>query len=287
MKRLLLTASFLAGLLLFGHPALAAGERCEYDLQCGQGETCWDAVCTPDDEIPVYVGADEQCGRDRRCRIERLKRRNQARRQLDVLREEEIVRQELERLRARELDERPREKHPWNVGWNFTIQSPAGFTGGYTFAHPFRVEAAFLNIDQSYFSSGADGGSINGDVDASFFDLGIVLNVLSGTTSPYLKAGAMFGTGSFASFDGFFSGGGSTDIVFHALEFEGGFDFAFDFGDTAGGLHLRLGAAFRPLIFNQARISPGVYDATTRDGMANWWDETMFVDLNFIIGWVF
>jgi hypothetical protein len=283
-----LAAAICALLVFVPQLATASGERCEYDLQCFDGDVCFEGECTPEESLPTYRGADSECGRDRRCRIDRLKRRNEARRRLKILREEEMVRRELQRLRKEELESRPREKNPWNLGWRFSLPTPAGFTAGYTFAHPFRVELTYHNVNETYFSfDDATSTEFNGDVDTNFIDAGITYTVFTSGVTPYLKAGAMYGFGSYQSFTNFFGGGGSTDTVFHALNLEGGLDFFWDLTESAGGLHARVGAAFRPLIYHQARIEPGVYDEGVRNGLQSWWDETMFVDLQFIIGWGF
>ncbi len=284
--RLFATFFFLA--LLLPATALAAGERCEYDLQCFQGDVCYDGVCTPQHQVPTYIGADKMCGTDRRCRIERMKRRNKARRKIQILREEQLVLAEIERLEKAELESRPRDKNKWNVGYRLSIPSAFGFTAGYTLAHPFRVELTYHNIDQSYFSfDDTTSTEFNGDITANFVDVGITYTVFESSVTPYLKGGAMYGFGDFQSFTGFFGSGSSTSIVFHALNLEGGLDFFWDLTENSGGLHFRVGTAFRPLIFHQARVEPGVYDERTRNGLQTWWDDEMFIDLIFVLGWGF
>lgn len=284
-------ALFLA-LVLFAGPVYAQGGRtCEYDLECPAGQACNEmGICMPRGSVgrpTAEESADDACGEDRRCRIDRLKRKNKAQRHARIISEERQVQNMLEQERKKALDDKPRLKDPWSVAVRMSRLGPIGMHGGYTFLGRIHPEFEFTYSPNLYiFAPGSsDSAGISGDFEGWWFRGGLSYFLLDSWFSPYLTAGFQVGVGSFYNFSsGFDFADFGTEVGsrFHAGEFGGGFDMQFKFG-----LQTRLGVVYRPLVYNQARIGPGQYDPQTRQGLADWYKRGAAVDVVWLLGWAF
>lgn len=226
------------------------------------------------------LSAEELCGADRRCRIERLKSDNRARRQQTVFEEERAVQNIVREFHRQEKEATVRTNHPWTIdflanflGW--------GFSGGYSFSNNLRAEIGFTrNDDYMYYYDNTT--SLSGRHRATFLVAQAVLIPMESWLTPYLALGFMGGSGTFGN-DSFYGGWGSSDmdVKYHILHASGGLDAQFDFG-----LHLRLGFRYGYVLYNQASLGPGLYEPTTRSGLESWMEETL-LSIDFNMGWAF
>lgn len=289
MKLLVSFASVLCILLPAVQAAAQKGGRtCQYDLECGPTQSCNDyGRCISRGVVDGHVeSAEDECGTDRRCRLDRLARKNAARRHAKTIREEEQVRDILAEEEEERLKERPRLKDPLSADLRISRLGASGAHIGYVFFGRLQPEFEFIwSSLYAYTPSGEDGAAgLDGYHDGWFFRFGATYFLLESWFSPYLSAGFQLGTGQFQSYsydlDFDFVGSSNLDTKFHAAEVGGGMDLQFAFG-----MHTRLGLAYRPLIYNQARYGPGSYDPTTRQGLARWYKQAAGVDIIWLIGW--
>jgi len=266
----------------------AGGRTCQYDLECGPTQSC--------NEFGRCVGrgvvdggsqpsADDECGGDRRCRLDRLARKNSARRHATTIREEQQVRSILEEQEKERLEAFPRLKDPLSADLRISRLGATGAHVGYVFFGRLQPEFEFLWSDlYVYVPADADfAAGIDGYHEGWFFRFGATYFLLESWFSPYVSGGFQLGTGSFQaySFDFDFVGTQTNlQTKFHAGEFGAGMDLQFAFG-----MHTRLGLAYRPLIYNQARHGPGSYDPVTQQGLARWFRQSAGVDLIWLLGW--
>ena len=293
------TTSFLlaaiAGLIAFSTAAMGyaqGGRTCQYDLECSVAEACSDAgVCVRRGSIDTPRSGEQsadECGADRRCRLDRLKRKNRAKRHAKTMGEERRVRRLIEDQEQERLEQRPRENKPLSASIRISRLGPIGLHAGYIFLGRIQPTFEFTYSPDLFVwaPATADSFGISGDLEAWWFRGGLSYFLLDSWFSPYLTAGFQVGTGSYDTdnydFDVDFSGGFGTELRsrFHAGEFGGGFDMQFKFG-----LQTRLGVVYRPLIYNQARTGPGQYDPQTRQGLAEWYQRGAAVDVVWLLGW--
>lgn len=278
--------------MLQAAPAAAEGGRtCQYDLECGVAESCSDqGRCVARGSVGGGGTAEQdsdECGPDRRCRLDRLERRNKARRHARTLREEQQVKRLIEEQEKHRLDESPRLKNPFSAALRVSRLGPIGAHLGYVFAGRIQPAFEFTYSPNLYTYAPTTSSSlgISGDLEAWWFRAGVAYFLLDSWFSPYLSAGFQVGLGRFYNYNydyslGYDDFGSQTQARFHAGEIGGGFDLQFKFG-----LQTRLGVVYRPLIYNQARTGPGQYDPQTRQGLADWYKRGAAVDVIWLIGW--
>ena len=278
-------ALFALPLLMLASPLVAqeGGRTCQYDLECGGANYCNDrGRCVPRGTIgqPTDESAGDECGADRRCRIDRLERRNKAARHAKIIEEEKYVQTILANEEEERLKKFPRLADPLSGDIRISRLGPLGLHAGYTFFGHLQAELDVAYSDlYVYVPADGGGGEVSGYHQGTFLRGGASYFLLESWFSPYLSAGFQFGTGRFRN-DSFFFGGNGTTTEFHAADFGGGVDVQFGFG-----LHTRLGLAYRPLIYNQARIGPGQYDVVAQQGLARWYDEAVRIDVVWLLGW--
>ena len=252
--------------------------QCQYDSQCASHLVCMAGECTQ--PSVDNRNAEDTCGNDRRCRIDRLKRRNNARRKAEVLSEERQVQQMVDAQQAERERDNPRVAAPATLDWRISRLGALGFAGGWTFAGQLRAEGEFVfNESDIYFSTSNFFGGIDGFQETTFVSARAVYFILDSWFSPYVSAGVKVGWGDFNAYDGF---GSQLESTYHAVEAGLGFDVQFEFG-----MHSRLGVDFRPLIYSQASSEPGVYNEIAKDGLEDWWADDALIDVVWMIGWAF
>lgn len=287
-----ITLTTVALILLAASTAAAQGRTCQYDLECGVGQACNDdgqCVARGGAGSPSTArSAEEACGDDRRCRLDRLKRKNEARRHADLIDEERYVQRMLDEREKKRLEDHPREAAPWSAALRVSRLGPLGLHGGFTIVG--RLQPAFEFTwapDLTLWApTTAESNGVNGKLAGFFARAGIAYFLLDDWFSPYLSGGFQIGNGRFedwnAPWDGFGGFGRRIQARFHAAEVGGGFDMQFKFG-----LNTRLGLVYRPLVYNQARIGPGQYDPVLRQGLADWYRRGASVDVVWLLGWAF
>jgi len=297
MRRELIGLAIFTVSMLVGPASAFAARGCQYDIQCSQGQVCADGVCRDSRQrvAKKYESAEDACGNDRRCRIDRLARRNRARRHVKVLDEERWVRKLIDEERDERLKDFPRKKDPVGADLRISRLGPVGVTAGYVFGGHFRPEASFVFNSANIYQHDYDGSgsTLDGTQETFWFDLAATYFVLQSWFTPYLTAGFMIGKGTYNDHGYYYyapEGGGMPPsgpagpvaTVYHAAEIGGGLDLQFAFG-----LHARVGLNYRPLIYSQASVSKGVYDDATRKGLTNWFKSTVAIDPVVLMGWAF
>ena len=288
-------------------------EACMYDSDCDQGQMCRIGMCRSDPnasasspqepaepdpfralEPPGEVddrSAAEACGGDRRCRIERLKRRNRARRYTGMLREEQIARQTQERLEERERAKKHRLVKPLAADLYLTFLG-GGLGLSYTHQARWRFESTLTFMFDRYISEdvtvGAQTQYFEGSLRLRNFGFQAAYLLRDGWWSPYVGLGALYSRGSYEAYffdDGFGFGGSDgaqTTVIMHVVQGSAGFDAQVGFGARA-----RLGLLLRQPIYTQARYSRGNYDETTRALLEGWFQSNQRIGLEFSLGWAF
>ena len=186
------------------------------------------------------------------------------------------------------LKQHPRRKDPIAIAFRVSTLGALGLFAGYTFAERVQpsFEFAYSDTHNVYAPSKNGTPEIDGWFQGWWFRGGLQLFLLDGWFTPVVGAGMQVGTGEFSSFGGFggldFFGGSDMQARFHAAEATVGFDMQLQFGAWT-----RLSAAYRPLIWNQARTGPGSYDPIARDGLANWYRRSKAFDVIWLLGWAF
>ncbi len=269
-----------------GQEAEPQGMRaCSYDLECGPTASCSPrGRCVPHGQLETGESSTEECGNDRRCRIDRLKRKKRAERHLKTVEEERWAREQIEEQQREIMKAKPRLADPISADIRVSRLGVLGLHAGYVFGGRFQPEFEFTHLPYRYVFTRGD-ASIDGNLTAWFLRGGVSYFLLDTPFSPYLTAGFQYGTGRFEtySFDtGFDFTSNGTQVKFHAAEVGGGVDLQFGFG-----MHTRLGAVYRPLIYNQARNGPGSYDPFTRDGLESWYKQAASIDVVWLLGWAF
>lgn len=270
--------------------------ECSYHVDCPSDHLCVRGECVRSKNAVEQMSADEACGGDRRCRIERLKRRNRARRQAQLLEEEREVRSMVERYRGEEIAQYPRIDRPFTADLRMSRFGVLGLAAGYTFFGRLRPELHFAHKPAYDVFVEVDNRDFDGTQSVTWFVPGIVYFFTDGSFAPYAGVSFLFGTGSYEEFGGDigggFEGGGTNspsrsaseiDTEYHAAEIKAGVDYQMK--DMGG--HLRFGLAYRPLIYNQARFGPGDYSDATRRAMDKWFGNLAQIDVMFLAGWAF
>lgn len=264
-------------LCILGFPIVATAEQdpaqCLYDFQCDGVDVCKAGRCVRPGYVPQSA-ANDLCGGDRRCRIERLKRTNAARRQLTILSEEETTRRVVEEARQEITGPQPRLDTPLVVDWRISRAGIAGLLVGYGLTPQIAVEGhAFFYEDYFYEDSSYD-------VELTFIGASAVLFTNPDQVAGYASIGFnyVFGSALEYGFSSFFA----NDTVMHTLELQAGVDVHSNLG-----FHTRLGAAYRPLLYHRVTTSPGVYNEVAEKDMEGWFTDNAMIDIVFLIGWAF
>ncbi|MFB6372013.1 MAG: hypothetical protein ABEN55_02590 [Bradymonadaceae bacterium] len=273
-------------------PESGSEPGCSYHVDCPSDHVCWRGSCVRTSramEIMSSASANDQCGADRRCRIERLKRKNRARRQARKLQEERYVENLVDKKQKKQLQEKPRHHKPLGVNLRASRLGVVGLVAGYTLLGRLRPELHFVHWPADVYVQHND-RDFSGFQPTTFLIPGLYYFFLDTPFSPYASASFLYGWGNYQndSFgvgprEGGPSGPGQLDTEYHALELGAGLDYQI----KKLGAHFRLGLTYRPLIYNQARIAPGRYHKPTRGALEKWFKQMVQVDVIFLAGWAF
>jgi opacity protein-like surface antigen len=230
--------------------------------------------------------AAQECGGDRRCRLDRLKRANAARRYAGQLEAERYALSVQRGLDARAAEEILRMQKPISVEF-YTSFLGLGLTGGYTFLDgKLRAEGLFsFNSEYVYQDVNVSGQEIylDGNINATSLGANATYMFNTGWWSPYVTAGAIYSFGDFGTyfFDDFSGGYNDRDMEMHIVQAASGFDVQAPFG-----LRARLGATLRyPIFVNTTQA--GVLDRNTREALRSWFTENKLLGVEFSAGWAF
>lgn len=291
---------------------------CTKDRQCGHGRMCRKGVCVinptapplPEPEVDRVFEDDpargaeqrvaqpdprqdvttvEECGADRRCRIDRLRRKNEARRYVQMIEEDERARRVQERYAQERREEQPRLVKPLAAEFYVSFLGP-GLGASYTFNGRWRLDATLSFYDQYIYDEVTVEGQtlyVEGNLNTRTFAAAGTYLFRTGWWSPYMTLGAMYSRGGMTPYyysEDFFdvSDGSDSTVIMHLLHGSVGFDTQLKLG-----LRGRLGLALRQAIYTQARYGPGNYDDSTRQMVEGWFRQNQRVGVEFSIGWAF
>ncbi len=230
--------------------------------------------------------AASECGGDRRCRLDRLKRANSARRYAGQLEAERYALSVQRGLDMRAAEEILRMQKPATVEFYSSFMG-IGASGGYTFLDgTLRAEGLFsFNSEYIYEDVNVAGQEIYIDGNINAVSIGANATYLfnTGWWSPYVTGGAIYSFGDFGTYfyDDFGSDFGDRDMEMHIVQAASGFDVQAGFG-----LRGRIGATLRYPIFVQT-TQGGVIDKTTREALRSWFTQTKLLGVEFSAGWAF
>ncbi len=250
------------------------------------------------ENAPQQDSAQDQCGFDRRCRIDRIKRLNNLNRRVAILNAEQQVQKVLDEQNDDHLNKTPRLHKPW--GADFTIsQLGPGILAGYNLNGSFRLETSLIFHNEWIYNYDDDDNYIDGQQNGYFLNVSATYFFMPGWFTPYINAGVIAGWATYSN-GGYYYGdwGGSFDEIdgpgrnenqyatlqpkYHIVTASAGFDVQFLLG-----LHARLGVEYGYSLYNQARYSAGNYDAEIRKGLNNWMSQSALWGYQFHIGWAF
>ena len=274
-------------------PSEASGDsttvtKCQYHTDCPSGMVCLRGVCIDNAEALSLqaFAADDACGADRRCRIERLERLNRARRRARRLKEKKFAESRIDEYEQKKLEENPRLDRPLAVDLRASRLGVLGLAAGYTLFSHLRPELQFVHFN-SYVSQRKDGRDYSGEQPVSFLMPGLSWYFIEGDFSPFVTASFVYAFGKFTQSTFNPSTGNTVDrklqTKYHAVELKGGVDYQLE----GAGFHMRLGLAYRPLIYSQARLGPGNYSEAGRGALTNWYKKMVRLDLVLLAGWAF
>ena len=183
--------------------------------------------------------AEEQCGDDRRCRIERLRLKGQKRRARVTQLKEQKALDEQEFIKRREIYETPREAFPWAVDLVSIVNSQfysVGISGSWQLMSHVRLWANILSIGiDSYGLAGEFYSSGNPGYGTQ---VGVHYLFSREEFSTYIGAQA-----TFINIEGELSGSSSAD---YDLDFFDIADYNYEFGELEAHLvGLCAGATFQ------------------------------------------
>ena len=233
--------------------------------------------------------AVSDCGADRRCRIDRLKRRNQARRYQSMLLEEDQARRTQERLATKKAEENIRLNKPLTAEFYVTRMGP-GVAVGYTLASRFHLDASITRRDSYIYDSVTVDGSqvyIEGSYNSVNIAAQATYYLRTGMFAPYFSGGVFYGRGGLSPYyyDDFGFGdssGSDSTVILHVVQGSLGLD-----AQSRLGARARLGFMLRQPIYTQARYSPGNYDTSTKSLVEGWFKENQRFGVEFSLGWAF
>jgi len=271
-------------------PRSTPGNECSYHVDCPDDHLCVRGSCERSENVVEKMTAREACGQNRRCRLERLERRNRARRHAQMLEEERELEAQIEQFEEDELADYPRLDRPFSADLRFSRFGLLGLSVGYTFFGHLRAELQFAHHPAYDVSTTIEGREFSGSQNVNWFTPGLVYFFTDGVFAPYGGLSFVYGFGSYEEFGAppvddrrRRDTDAAVDTEYHALELKAGVDYQM----REMGAHLRLGLAYRPLIYNQARLGPGQYADLTRRGMEDWFGSLAQIDVMLLAGWAF
>lgn len=243
------------------------------------------------DEVFESKNASQECARDRRCRIDRLKRQNRARRYMEIVdAEEEAL--EFQRHHAQtKRREVLRLVRPFNVSFGATPWGTS-LSAGYTLWGKWRLEGKVLWLNTQYVEETVNiqgvESFVDGSTDALFGGLQAIYLFNPGWWSPYVGGEALYGRGSLlpSYYEEDFGFGGLSigeqmDLTYHLVGAAVGVDLQLDWG-----LRGRVGLTARHPLFVNAR-SNDVIVQYARKMITTWFEEEQRFGFEISIGWAF
>lgn len=229
---------------------------------------------------------EEECDADRRCRIERLKKREASKRRYQGLKVDRQIKELQEEWEQERLEEVNRLADPINVDFLIQYYAPYGATVGYTFDGIFRLSAQVANMDlyASYYDT-IDGVpvALDGSIDMWIVGLEGTYLFSDGALSPYATGGFYMGSGSLDSYsyDDFEYSSSQADLKLHLVGAGVGVDLQFGFG-----FRFKLGGTVRYPIYAGATTG-GANNEPMRAGLKAWFNDEAWLGFEGAFGWAF
>ena len=273
---------------------------CNFDSDCAGGNLCVDGHCRrPEDvdasdredwshiprtgegpglaeRLPDDGGADEVCGLDRRCRIERIKERNRLRRHYEAVEHEQLVYDEVGQVLEERVERLVRDRRPWSIAYQYHPLGH-GVMVGRTFSGHFRAEASLVGSFPyiNYEPEDTNLPTLSGEHSGRYTTAHFTYLPAQGWFSPLLSAGFGMGRGSFG-------GNSGPETRYHYLTAALGAEAQFD-----SGFMFRAAYRHGRLLYNQARHGPGNYEPQTRDALREYMHNEGLAGIDISIGWAF
>lgn len=277
------------------------GASCEYHTDCDSGYLCMAGSCQTTaavrqallnvDGDSYGLTASEACGGNRQCRIDHLKQHNRRQRRQERARTAEAAREKASEIQKRQLKEFARLDNAISVDWRASRLGALGIAAGYTFGGRLRAELQLAHrrffFNQTIESQESD-YDVNGRQRVTFLMPGVYYFFLESDFTPYLGATFLYGRGQLNASTNSFGDNQAPEqpdlgTEYHSIGLHGGLDFQWQ----GNGFHSRLGLAYRPPIYQQARISAGQYSESGREAIEQWYNEMVRIDVVFLLGWSF
>lgn len=268
-----------------GKPEAGESKRtseCIYHDDCPARQLCHGGRCVKRSKFTEYTSANDECGNDRRCRIERLERRNRARRQTELIRQERQLQELIDEYQAKRIEEYPRLDRAFSADLRASRLGVLGLSVGYTFLGRLRPELHLAYNGGYSVSQNIDDQRFSGTQEVGYVIPGLLYFFLTSDFTPYAGLSFLYGTGTYNGFNGPATDT-SLETEYHALSVKAGIDYQLN----GSGFHARAGLAYRHLIYSQARRSPGLYVEQTREALEQWFNDITRIDILVLVGWAF
>lgn len=217
--------------------------------------------------------ASDECGADRRCRIQRIKEINKTRRRNQLQNERRSRRLGAELAETERLKGIPRSRQPFTADLRASLVGILGVGFGYQFADNFRTQFSWQLVDvQNFFDNSIE-------LYGSQFGLSLEYFLTTGALAPFLSGGFHIYDGPAGTNYSSFSSS-EREAVLHFAELGAGFDLQLD------GYRVRVMGAYKPLIYHQAS-SGGVHDESSKESLKRTFEEDMQIDVVFQLGYAF
>ncbi len=268
------------------------------ELPVGRHEGSADRTTTGGDSFAREVNAQDssqsatvQCGSDRRCRIQRLKRVNRARRKIDNLEAEEAARLLAAKLALKQQDLVVRAHKRYSAQLSISTLGVTSAGVGVALTPHVRLELKLTSQQSGYLNNGYMSAPLWGEFSTAYMPLKTKL-------TPFVAVGAFMGSARIERYgsrsvpeflvDGQNDGSGyagdvsQTEMRVHGVQLALGIDF-----QARVGARLQLGLMFRQPIYVQARNGKADYDAALRKDIRRRFKEYNRWDIFLNYGWAF
>ncbi len=220
-------------------------------------------------------GASEECGADRRCRIQRIKDINQTRRRNAFFNDRNARRSGRAQAEKERLKKTPRTNRPFTAEMRSSRVGFFGLAMGYQFADNFRGQLSWHLVDIVNYSSATIA------LYGSQFGLSLEYFLTTGAFAPFLSSGFYIYDGPAGTNYSSSSGSTGQQGSLHFAELGAGFDVQLD-----GGYRFRLMGAYKPLLYHQGIVGD-THDESVKNALKETFDVDMQIDVVVQLGYAF
>lgn len=252
--------------------------------------------------------AELECGHDRRCRLERLKRRSQQRKGAQLKLTDRRSYEAMQLSLDRENSDLPRYRRPWGVDLMAATEGLYAGTGRYSFNEHWQVglnvglasisdtvkqqrRVLSLTLTEPALSAQVEGLYMSSASSSSPF-VGLGVRYLQGagtvrdTQAPSTGGGGIIGlvtdiANNLAGGSGAQQLQETGELELHLLSAKVGFDY-----QTLGnGLHVRLAVSYHYPLYAGHRDSSSGKNLNTKASLKDWASSDLTWDIELSLGW--